>query len=62
MPGTLACGPVRKPTRPREVGRGERVLPGAWRLRPLMIYASAVVLAFGILGIQRYSEFIYFRF
>jgi glyoxylase-like metal-dependent hydrolase (beta-lactamase superfamily II) len=24
---------VRKPTRPREVGRGERVLPGAWRLR-----------------------------
>ena len=25
--------PVRKPTRPREVGRGERVLPGVWRLR-----------------------------
>jgi glyoxylase-like metal-dependent hydrolase (beta-lactamase superfamily II) len=24
---------VRKPTREREVGRGERVLPGAWRLR-----------------------------
>jgi glyoxylase-like metal-dependent hydrolase (beta-lactamase superfamily II) len=24
---------VRKPTRPREVGRGERVLPGLWRLR-----------------------------
>jgi glyoxylase-like metal-dependent hydrolase (beta-lactamase superfamily II) len=24
---------VRKPTRSREVGRGERVLPGAWRLR-----------------------------
>jgi glyoxylase-like metal-dependent hydrolase (beta-lactamase superfamily II) len=24
---------VRKPTRPREVGRGERVLPGVWRLR-----------------------------
>jgi glyoxylase-like metal-dependent hydrolase (beta-lactamase superfamily II) len=24
---------VRKPTRAREVGRGERVLPGAWRLR-----------------------------
>ena len=24
---------MRKPTRPREVGRGERVLPGAWRLR-----------------------------
>jgi glyoxylase-like metal-dependent hydrolase (beta-lactamase superfamily II) len=29
---------VRKPTRPREVGRGERVLPGAWRLRlPLQL-------------------------
>jgi glyoxylase-like metal-dependent hydrolase (beta-lactamase superfamily II) len=24
---------VRKPTRPREQGRGERVLPGVWRLR-----------------------------
>src|SRR3954464_2548022 len=24
---------MRKPTRPREVGRGERVLPGIWRLR-----------------------------
>jgi alginate O-acetyltransferase complex protein AlgI len=36
--------------------------PGAWRLRPLMLYATAAVLAFGILGIQRYSEFIYFRF
>ena len=24
---------MRKPTRPRELGRGERVLPGAWRLR-----------------------------
>jgi D-alanyl-lipoteichoic acid acyltransferase DltB (MBOAT superfamily) len=36
--------------------------PGAWRLRPLMLYAGAVVLAFGILGIQRHSEFIYFRF
>jgi glyoxylase-like metal-dependent hydrolase (beta-lactamase superfamily II) len=24
---------VRKPTRPREVGRGEKVLPGIWRLR-----------------------------
>jgi glyoxylase-like metal-dependent hydrolase (beta-lactamase superfamily II) len=24
---------VRKPTRPREIGRGERVLPGVWRLR-----------------------------
>src|SRR4051794_22489444 len=29
---------MRKPTRPREVGRGERVLPGAWRLRlPLQL-------------------------
>jgi D-alanyl-lipoteichoic acid acyltransferase DltB (MBOAT superfamily) len=35
---------------------------GAWRLRPLLIYASAGVLALGILGIQRHSEFIYFRF
>jgi glyoxylase-like metal-dependent hydrolase (beta-lactamase superfamily II) len=24
---------VRKPTRPRDIGRGERVLPGVWRLR-----------------------------
>ena len=31
--GTLASRGVRKPTREREVGRGERVLPGAWRLR-----------------------------
>jgi alginate O-acetyltransferase complex protein AlgI len=36
--------------------------PGAWQLRPLMLYAGAVVLAFGILGIQLHSEFIYFRF
>jgi alginate O-acetyltransferase complex protein AlgI len=35
---------------------------GASRLRPLLIYASAAVLAFGILGIQQHSEFIYFRF
>ena len=35
---------------------------GAWRLRPLLVYASAAVLAFGILGIQQHSEFIYFRF
>ena len=34
----------------------------AWKMRPLLIYASAAVLAFGILGIQRHSEFIYFRF
>jgi hypothetical protein len=42
----------------RKVGES----PGAWRLRPLLIYASAGVLALGILGIQRHSEFIYFRF
>ena len=35
---------------------------GAWRMRPLFLYASAAVLAFGILGIQQHSEFIYFRF
>ena len=31
-------------------------------LRPLYLYAAAAVLAFGILGIQQHSEFIYFRF
>jgi D-alanyl-lipoteichoic acid acyltransferase DltB (MBOAT superfamily) len=35
---------------------------GAWRMRPVFLYASATVLAFGILGIQQHSEFIYFRF
>ena len=35
---------------------------GAWPRRPGLIYASAAVLAFGILGIQQHSEFIYFRF
>ena len=35
---------------------------GAWRIRPALLYASAAVLAFGILGIQQHSEFIYFRF
>jgi len=35
---------------------------GAWRIRPVLLYASAVVLACGILGIQQHSEFIYFRF
>jgi alginate O-acetyltransferase complex protein AlgI len=35
---------------------------GAWSTRPLFLYATAVVLAFGILGIQQHSEFIYFRF
>ena len=29
----MPVAPARKPTRPREVGRGERVLPGVWRLR-----------------------------
>ena len=35
---------------------------GAWLNRPSFIYASAAALAFGILGIQQHSEFIYFRF
>ena len=35
---------------------------GAWRGGRLFLYASAAVLAFGILGIQQHSEFIYFRF
>ena len=34
----------------------------AWKMRPSFVYAAAVVLAFGILGIQQHSEFIYFRF
>jgi alginate O-acetyltransferase complex protein AlgI len=42
----------------RTVGQGL----GAWRMRPLFLYATAAVLAFGILGIQQHSEFIYFRF
>jgi D-alanyl-lipoteichoic acid acyltransferase DltB (MBOAT superfamily) len=42
----------------RTVGQGRR----AWQMRPLFIYATAAVLAFGILGIQQHSEFIYFRF
>jgi alginate O-acetyltransferase complex protein AlgI len=42
----------------RTVGQGLR----AWQMRPLFIYATAAVLAFGILGIQQHSEFIYFRF
>jgi len=33
-----------------------------WQRRPVFLYASAAVLAFGILGIQQHSEFIYFRF
>jgi hypothetical protein len=39
---------------------GEALRTG--RVRPAYLYASAAVLAFGILGIQHYSEFIYFRF
>jgi alginate O-acetyltransferase complex protein AlgI len=42
----------------RSVGQGL----GAWRKRPAFLYATAAVLAFGILGIQQHSEFIYFRF
>ena len=42
----------------RKVGEN---LQGA-RLRPLHLCAAAAVLAFGILGIQQHSEFIYFRF
>jgi D-alanyl-lipoteichoic acid acyltransferase DltB (MBOAT superfamily) len=42
----------------RTVGEGLH----AWRMRPLFLYASATVLAFGILGIHQHSEFIYFRF
>jgi hypothetical protein len=33
-----------------------------WQKRPAFLYAAAAVLACGILGIQQYSEFIYFRF
>jgi hypothetical protein len=35
---------------------------GQTRLRPWFLYAASAVLAFGILGIQQHSEFIYFRF
>jgi hypothetical protein len=42
----------------RTVGEARK----AWRRRPAFIYAAAAVLAFGILGIQQHSEFIYFRF
>ena len=34
----------------------------AWRMRPVLLYGGAAVLAFGVLGIQQHSEFIYFRF
>ncbi len=36
--------------------------PPGVRARSLFLYATAAVLAFGILGIQQHSEFIYFRF
>jgi alginate O-acetyltransferase complex protein AlgI len=39
---------------------GEKL--GASKMWPLLISAAAAVLAFGILGIQQHSEFIYFRF
>src|SRR5467141_2495639 len=42
----------------RTVGQGL----GAWQKRPVFLYATAALLAFGILGIQQHSEFIYFRF
>jgi hypothetical protein len=35
---------------------------GAWRLRPWLVYGGAAAFAFGFLGIQQHSEFIYFRF
>jgi alginate O-acetyltransferase complex protein AlgI len=34
----------------------------AWHLRPALLYGGAAALAFGVLGIQQHSEFIYFRF
>jgi alginate O-acetyltransferase complex protein AlgI len=43
----------------RTVGEGLRT---TWLRRPGFLYASAVVLAFGVLGISQHSEFIYFRF
>jgi alginate O-acetyltransferase complex protein AlgI len=39
---------------------GEAQTP--WMRRPAFLYAVAAVLAFGVLGIQQHSEFIYFRF
>lgn len=42
----------------RRVGEALR----AGRMRPLVLYSASLVLAFGILGIQSHSEFIYFRF
>jgi alginate O-acetyltransferase complex protein AlgI len=31
-------------------------------VRPWLVYGGAAAFAFGILGIQQHSEFIYFRF
>jgi alginate O-acetyltransferase complex protein AlgI len=42
----------------RTVGEGF----GVRQKHPVFLYATAAVLAFGILGIQQHSEFIYFRF
>ena len=44
--------------RNRSVGESLR----AGRMRPLFLYGASLALAFGILGIQSHSEFIYFRF
>jgi alginate O-acetyltransferase complex protein AlgI len=44
--------------RNRTVGEHLRAVP----MRSWFLYASAAALAFGILGIQQHSEFIYFRF
>jgi len=33
-----------------------------WRQHAWLVYGGAVAFAFGILGIQQHSEFIYFRF
>ena len=45
-----------------QVNRTVGETSGAWSRHPVFLYASAAVLAFGILGIQQHSEFIYFRF
>src|SRR5579872_623191 len=39
---------------------GENI--GPWQVRPLLLYGGAAAFAFGVLGIQQHSEFIYFRF
>jgi len=42
----------------RSVGENRR----AWQPRPSLLYGGAAAFAFGVLGIQQHSEFIYFRF